>query len=387
MSEKIMLKPMNIGHAIGNAPNYVLNGLLTNGQPNWQIIETLDWVKPMKECPQDAIYHAEGDVWTHTRMVVEELLNDADFKQLDNPSQYILFLSALLHDVAKPTCTFEEKGRITSPKHAAIGEKVARELLWNADFDTRETIASLVRLHGLPIWSIEKHNPQRAVIASSLRLPNEWLYLLSKADAKGRDCVDKEDLLLRIELFKELCLENDCFYAPKSFHNAHSRFKFFQTETDSYPSVIYDDTAFEMIILSGIAGSGKNSFYEKNCQNYPTVSLDAIRETHKIKPTDRDAQGKVVQIAYEQAKEFCRKKQSFVWNSTNLTTDLRSKLIRTLGVYNPCFKIYYIETPIEKVFSRRQNDIPLDVLKRMIRQLDMPLSSEVHEVNYVRNGF
>lgn len=378
---------MNIGRAIGNAPNYVLNGLLTNGQPNWQIIETLDWVKPMKECPQDAIYHAEGDVWTHTRMVVEELLKDADFKQLDNPSQYILFLSALLHDVAKPTCTFEEKGRITSPKHAAIGEKVARELLWNADFDTRETIASLVRLHGLPIWSIEKHNPQRAVIASSLRLPNEWLYLLSKADAKGRDCVDKEDLLLRIELFKELCLENDCFYAPKSFHNAHSRFKFFQTENDSYPSVIYDDTAFEMIILSGIAGSGKNSFYEKNCQNYPTVSLDAIRVTHKIKPTDRDAQGKVVQIAYEQAKEFCRKKQSFVWNSTNLTTDLRSKLIRTLGVYNPHFKIYYIETPIEKVFSRRQNDIPSDVLKRMIRQLDMPLSAEVHEVNYVRNGF
>ncbi len=142
-----------------------------------------------------------------------------------------------------------------------------------------------------------------------------------------------------------------------------------------------------MIILSGIAGSGKNSFYEKNCQNYPTVSLDAIRVTHKIKPTDRDAQGKVVQIAYEQAKEFCRKKQSFVWNSTNLTTDLRSKLIRTLGVYNPHFKIYYIETPIEKVFSRRQNEIPSDVLKRMIRQLDMPLSAEVHEVNYVRNGF
>ncbi len=282
---------------------------------------------------------------------------------------------------------FTENGRITSPKHAAIGEKVARELLWNADFDTRETIASLVRLHGLPIWSIEKHNTQRAVIASSLRLPNEWLYLLSKADAKGRDCVDKEDLLLRIELFKELCLENDCFYATKSFHNAHSRFKFFQTENDNYPSVIYDDTAFEMIILSGIAGSGKNSFYEKNCQNYPTVSLDAIRETHKIKPTDRDAQGKVIQIAYEQAKEFCRKKQSFVWNSTNLTTDLRSKLIRTLGVYNPRFKIYYIETPIEKVFSRRQNDIPSDVLKRMIRQLDMPLSAEVHEVNYVRNGF
>ncbi len=341
----------------------------------------------MKECPQDAIYHAEGDVWTHTRMVVEELLADADFQDLDDFGQYVLFLSALLHDVAKPVCTFEENGRITSPKHAAVGEKMAREILWNADLEIRETVASLVRLHGLPIWSLDKQSPHRSVISSSLRLPNDWLYLLAKADAKGRECVDKADLLLRIELFRELCLENDCFYEAKTFHNDHSRFKFFQDESGDYPSMIYDDTAFEVIILAGIAGSGKDSFQKKHFKDTPSVSLDKIREIHKIKPTDKDAQGKVVQIAYEQAKAFCRKKQSFVWNSTNLTADLRSKLIRTLGVYNPRFKIYYIETCLENVFSRRQNDIPLAVLERMVRQLDMPLLTEVHEVQYVRNGF
>lgn len=378
---------MNIGHEIGNVPNYVLNGLLNNGQPNWDVIESFDWVERMQECPQDAIYHAEGDVWTHTRMVIEELLNDTDYQRLEGNAQYILFISALLHDIAKPVCTFKENGRIKSPKHAAVGEKMTRELLWNADFEIREIITSLVRLHGLPIWSIDKNNPQRSVISSSLRLPNEWLYLLAKADAKGRNCADKADFLLRIELFKELCLENECFHNTKAFHNNHSRFKFFQTDIDNYPSMIYDDTAFEMIILSGIAGSGKDSIQKKDFKDYPSVNLDAIREIHKIKPTDKDAQGKVVQIAYEQAKEYCRKKQSFVWNSTNLTLDLRSKLIRTLSVYNPCFKIYYVETPIEKIFSRRQNDIPLDVLKRMIRQLDMPLSTEVHDVNCMRNGF
>ncbi len=378
---------MSIGHEIGNAPNYILNGLLNNRQPDWAVIETFDWVEPMKACPQDAIYHAEGDVWTHTRMVVAELLNDADYQHLDSNAQYILFISALLHDIAKPVCTFEENGRISSPKHAVVGEKKARELLWNADFELRETIASLVRLHGLPIWSIDKNNPQRSVIASSLSVPNEWLYLLAKADAEGRECADKADLRLRVALFKELCLENDCFYQPKAFHNTHSRFKFFQTDTDSYPSMIYDDTQFEMIILSGIAGSGKDGIQQKHFKDYPSVSLDAIRAANKIKPTDKDGQGKVVQIAYEQAREFCRKKQSFVWNSTNLTLDLRSKLIRTLSVYNPYFKIYYVETPIEKVFSRRRSDIPVAILERMIQQLDMPLSTEVHEVKYLRNGF
>jgi predicted kinase len=385
MSEKIMLKPMSIGLAIGNVPNYGLNGLMKNNKPDWAAIEQFDWVEPMKNCPQDAIYHAEGDVWTHTRMVVSELLNDAEFKQLNAHEQYILFLSALLHDVAKPLCTFEENGRITSPKHAAVGEKVTRELLWNADVETRETIAALVRLHGLPIWSLEKNNPHQAVISSSLRVNNHHLYLLAKADANGRTCVDKDDLLLRIELFKEFCLENECFYTPKAFHNNHSRYKFFQQEEEKYPSVIFDDTKFDITILSGVAGSGKDSFYETHYYGKPTVSLDAIRKEFKIKATEKDAQGKVVQIAYERAKEFCRKKQSFVWNSTNLTKDLRSKLIRTLGVYNPCFKISYVETSMENIFSRRQNDIPMAVLERMIRQLDMPLLEEVHEVRYVRN--
>ena len=148
-------------------PNYVLNGLLNKGQPDWNVLESFDWVELMKKCPQDVIYHAEGDVWTHTRMVVHELLEDTDYQRLDDNAQYILFISALLHDIAKPICTFEENGRITSPKHAAIGEKVVREMLWNTDFEIREIIASLVRLHGLPIRSLEKLNPNRAVIASS----------------------------------------------------------------------------------------------------------------------------------------------------------------------------------------------------------------------------
>jgi len=35
--------------------------------------EAQPWVRSMAVCPQDALWHAEGDVWTHTRMVVAEL--------------------------------------------------------------------------------------------------------------------------------------------------------------------------------------------------------------------------------------------------------------------------------------------------------------------------
>ncbi|MFP4188830.1 MAG: hypothetical protein ACLFR5_05430 [Halobacteriales archaeon] len=34
------------------------------------------WARPMAETPQDPEYHPEGDVWTHTKMVVEALIAD-----------------------------------------------------------------------------------------------------------------------------------------------------------------------------------------------------------------------------------------------------------------------------------------------------------------------
>lgn len=51
-----------------------------------------------KTTPQDPLYHAEGDVWTHTQMVVTELLQDSDYAGLMAEEREIVFLAALLHD-------------------------------------------------------------------------------------------------------------------------------------------------------------------------------------------------------------------------------------------------------------------------------------------------
>jgi len=356
---------------------------MINKQVNWGAIDQFEWVPPMKACPQDAIWHAEGDVYTHTKMVVEALLTLPEFLLLSPSEQYILFLSALLHDVAKPQCTVEEDGRILAPKHAKVGEKVARELLWDADLTIREQVCSLVRHHGLPLWSLQKPNPNRAVIESSLRVNNAWLYMLAKADILGRICPDQEELLERIEFFKELCLENECFHQPKKFYNTHSRFRFFFTHAE-YPSTLYDDTQFEVIIMSGIAGSGKDTWLKGNV--LPVVSLDDIRRAWKVKRGDKKGQGQVIQEAYKRAKSYCIQKQSFIWNSTNLTKDMRGKLINTLSVYNPCFRIVYVEAPLQTLIARRKGEIPASAIRKMSRILDFPQVYEVHEIEYHKNG-
>ena len=338
----------------------------------------------MKECPQEPVFHREGDVYTHTRMVVEELLQLQEFQVLQPREKEVLLFAALLHDVAKPNCTTTIGGVIRSPKHALVGEKIARQLLWDSNFEVREQICALVRLHGLPLWSLDKKFPNKSVIAASLRVSNQWIYLLSKADVLGRICEDQSDLLYRLELFKELSLENECFFQPKTFFNSHSRIQYFQSESD-YPAELYDETQFEITLMVGIAGSGKDTYIEKFGKSLAVISLDKIRQELGIKFSDKNGQGKVVQYAYELAKEYCRKKQSFIWNSTNLSLRIREKLIRTLLVYKPKIKMVYLETNLANIYERRKTQIKSKSITSMLRVLDMPQLTEAHEIEYRRN--
>ena len=45
------------------------------------------WARDMAACQQDAQWHAEGDVWTHTKMVCAELKRLPEWPALDRAAQ------------------------------------------------------------------------------------------------------------------------------------------------------------------------------------------------------------------------------------------------------------------------------------------------------------
>ena len=64
--------------------------------------EAQPWARAMTTCRQDAQWHAEGDVWTHTRMIYAELERLADWPSLDRAAPLKLLFTALSHDAGKP---------------------------------------------------------------------------------------------------------------------------------------------------------------------------------------------------------------------------------------------------------------------------------------------
>mgnify|MGYP000719137927 CR=1 FL=1 len=370
--------------------------------PGYEIEKPIDWdgmtarfgwFADMKGVPQDAQWHAEGDVYTHTKMVVESLTALPEFKVLDAQSKHILVASAMLHDVEKRSTTGHEIidgiERIVSPGHARKGEFTARVVLYK-DIPTpthiREQIAKLVRLHGLPLWVLEKEAPGKEVMYASQVVNNKHLSMLARADVLGRICVDQEEILYRIDLFDELCREHHCWEQPRVFESNYGRYLFFTREGIAPDYVPFDDLRFDVHMICALPGTGKDTYIQQQLKELPVLSLDEIRRSLGIDPTDKKGNGRVIQMGKERAKELMRSKTSFVFNATNITPDMRSKWIGLFTEYQARVCITYLEVPYKTLLKQnhqRAYKVPVSAIDKMILKWEVPTVREAHEVAYI----
>ena len=89
--------------------------------------DILPEVAAMQGVAQPPEFHPEGDVWTHTLIMLEGLRSPTP----------ALALGVLLHDVGKPG-TFRVADRIRFDGHVELGEQIARELLNRLRFSNVE---------------------------------------------------------------------------------------------------------------------------------------------------------------------------------------------------------------------------------------------------------
>jgi putative nucleotidyltransferase with HDIG domain len=348
---------------------------------SWEYLEQqFDWVKVMREIPQDSIHHAEGNVDVHTRMVLAALEQDSFYQSLDLQDQETLWAAALLHDVEKRSTTVTEPdGRITSKGHARKGAQTARVILYRdipAPFRIRERIYGLVKHHSLPLWLLERRDPLKTVITASLEVNTEWLALLARADVLGRVSDDQANLLHRIESFSDFCREHGCWGIAHPFASGSARLHYLRKEGVDPDHVPVETPETTVVLMSGLPGAGKGAFIRKNFPDMPVISPGRIRQ--ELQTGNEPA----MQAAKERALECLRKKKSFVWNATNITRQMRSELINLFLAHKARIRIVYVETPYAQLHHPFKT---ATALEKLVRKLEVPAVWEAHTVDYFYN--
>lgn len=381
--------------------NSLYKYLPKDGIINWKIIEEgilKPFVKELKETMQETKWHAEKDVYTHTKMVCQELIKLEEYKLLDDKMKLVLFLSALFHDIGKPSCTKIINGEIRSFHHPTKGALITREYFWkeleisgsNEYQEFREGIALLVRYHSEPTYFNYEKDKNKAVIKLSLNskhtkyFNNKLLSLLALADIRGRICDDSKEKEQFVLEFIDYAKMLNCYEVAFEFKNEYTKIKYLNSNNIWYNQELYDPTWGEVVIVCGLPGTGKDTFIKKHFSHLKMISLDDIRKELKIKPTDN--QSAVINLAKERAKNYLRDKTPFVWNATNITNLTRDSQIKLFHDYNVKVRVIFLETAWQENIKRNQNRIDsvnIAIIEKMLGKLTIVEDTEAEYIEWI----
>ncbi len=366
----------------------LLDLLDRTGALDWVAIGAhVPWRDEMDESGQDTVFHAEGDVWTHTMMVVEALRKHELFDTLPDFDRRALLLATLFHDVAKPatrTAEFSDelqRERVSNPGHALRGAKFAWGHLWRTGLDTpmRERVFALIAWHQKIFHILNRDDPRQEVIRFSQLALMRDLVIHAQADNRGRispGCAQAEVEIECVRLFAE---ELGCLDRPWPFVNDEARVIVGRENGKSPFYEPPEPKGSRLNLLSGLPGSGKDTYARQVLGDMPQVSLDAMRD-------EEDNEGTALQNAFEQARVYLRRKQDFCWNATNLTKNVRDKIIALARSYDGHVSIHALDTPYLTVLKQnreRASAIPEAAIERYADRWEPPTPLEAHRVVWI----
>lgn len=394
--------------------------LLPNVRPSLDALiavlgERVPVLKTLGATSQDPEWHAEGDVYVHTGMVLEETYRffDTDIGiALSAEARRDLILSAVLHDLAKPWTTrkMEIRGveRIAAPRHEEHGRStlgwsmVDQGLPWQSLW----RVMSLVGQHQVPKMLVVKDKPRGHYLNLSRKVDLNMVAWLEYADMRGRVCRDQDDQLMYLDLF----LLNAAEHAPSGWYEAWRQH--FATMLGGKPQSFQDrvfgeairaleagrihepsdadflihrehETPPELVVLCGPSGSGKSTFVQRHLSDHTLISLDVLREQMSGERSDQSLNGAVRQEAKAQLKAALRPRRKVVFDATNLRSDFRSVLCQTGYDYNALVTLVVFQMSPETYRQRnlnREHAVPKSVLENQIQGWEWPDVDEAHRL-------
>jgi hypothetical protein len=162
-----------------------------------ELFNAIPELKILSQVPQDPRWHPEGDVWTHTLLVIENLPPNATFA---------MALSALFHDIGKTATTVvHETGRITAYGHENVSKKITSKILdsFEVALKLKSEVLFLVYRHMIAHSKDANIKTLRKLMIEAGPDLVDQLLLHGIADVKA-GCGDFTDCIRLRELFNTL---------------------------------------------------------------------------------------------------------------------------------------------------------------------------------------
>lgn len=384
------------------------------------LVPLLPLMEQLAFTQQDPLWHAEGDVRTHTAMVLEEMnyILQTDGEHWSAERKQALVLSALLHDIAKPLVTREQivdgEMRIVSPRHADKGRSYLACKLIEADISCTlvHIVMALVGHHHDLKRLVVRDAPAREYRKLARLVDVELLYWLELADTRGRICADKQKEVDMVELFRLHCQEYGVWRctAPYSewLQELHGVLHDIDNNTRQYiaahsireyesglivspheavaRSWRYRQGWPQIVLTVGASGAGKSTWIHDNLMGYCRVSLDELRECVSGARSNQAENGRVLQAAREALKEHLRKKRKVVWDATNLRRDMREGIVQLAMEYHAHVTLvafHLAESTVRKRNKQRDHAVPDNVIARQWERLEWPYAHEAHRLLHI----
>lgn len=148
------------------------------------------------------------------------------------------------------------------------------------------------------------------------------------------------------------------------------------------------------IILVGIPGSGKSTFYNQSLQNYPRVSSDyfiekwAAEEEKTYNEVFTKYVDKAISELNKQVTDYVNNNVSFVWDQTNIAKAKRQTILRKIP--DNYFKVAIeFVTPLEVCIERnakRDRSIPSKIIESMFNNIQPVEMSEGFDTVVTRHN-
>lgn len=344
----------------------------------------------LEATPQSAVYHAEGNVGIHTRMVLDALMDAPHFRSAQGEQRETLFFAALLHDLCKPETTVIDPvtGHIGQPGHSRRGAIDVRTILWEAGapFALREAVCRIIASHQVPFYAFDSRRGDTAEFIArklSWELSLADLVCVARCDMLGRICVDQQARLDDINLFEELAREDGCWNGPRVTASPHTRLLYARGGQVHIDSALFQPAGAQVTVLSGLPASGKDTWVAAHARGQEVVSFDDAKAELGLKHAEND--GMAAHYAVDKAKALLRKHTPFVWNATHLSDQMRGKTLDLLYAYHANVRLVYLEAAHDVVFARnhkRDTTLSNKDLARMLHRWEVPLPWEAHVVEY-----